>query len=141
MKSRNGRISKVDEKGRIFIPNSIKKGIRFGEKLVLTNGFEPCIYAFTEEKWKNVEKTLEGVSPFSQTQEKNAARYIYGSAEDVELDKQGRILIPGHLAEFAKITREVYFVKMMWWFEIWNPENYRIYMENHPIDNFKLENE
>ena len=133
MKKRNSRIVKIDEKGRVFLPSSIKKGLFYGEKLILTTGFEPCIYVFSETNWKRLMEEIGTVTPFSPTSLKNTLRHLQGNSEELELDSQGRILIPGHLFEYARLKDSVFFIKMDTWFEIWNPDVYRKFVEEHPI--------
>lgn len=127
-KDRNNLIHSFDPKGRVSIPIHIRKKFKYGEKVVLTRGLDQCIYAFSEEEWKKLEEKLlirfEG-RPFGSKKDRAIVRKIMGEAEEVEIDAQGRIRIPGHLAEYAEIESSCYFVKMPGWFEIWNPELYR----------------
>ncbi len=141
MKNRNSRIVKIDEKGRVFLPSSLKKGLYYGEKLILTTGFEPCIYVFSETNWKRLMKEIGTVTPFSPPELKNTLRHLQGNSEELELDSQGRILIPGHLFEYARLRDKVFFVKMDTWFEMWNPDIYRQFMEEHPVNIHGLKNE
>ncbi len=136
MKNRNSRLVKIDEKGRVFLPSSIKKGLYYGEKLILTSGFEPCIYVFSETNWKRLMDEIGTVTPFSPPNLKNTLRHLQGNSEELELDSQGRILIPGHLFEYARLKDRVFFVRMDTWFEIWNPEVYRKFMEQNPIKSY-----
>lgn len=133
MKNRNSRIVKIDEKGRVFLPISIRKGLFFGEKIILTTGFEPCIYAFSETNWKSLKNEIGTITPFSPPELKNTLRHLQGNSEEVEPDSQGRILIPGHLFEYARLKNSVFFIKMDTWFEIWNPEIYKAFQKEHPI--------
>ena len=134
MKNRNSRLVKIDEKGRVFLPASIKKGLFYGEKIILTTGFEPCIYAFSETNWKELKKEIGTITPFSSEEIKRTLRHLQGNSEEVEIDSQGRILIPGHLFEYAHLGDSVFFIKMDTWFELWNPEVYRAYQKEHPIN-------
>ncbi len=133
MRNRNSRLVKIDEKGRVFLPVSIKKGLFYGEKIILTTGFEPCIYAFSESSWMKLKNEIGTITPFSSPELKNTLRHLQGNSEEVELDSQGRILIPGHLFEYARLKDSVFFIKMDTWFELWNPEVYRNYQKEHPV--------
>jgi len=130
---RNNRFHKIDEKGRVAIPATLRRNLTFSERLVLTKGFEKCIYAFSEKEWKALMQRIQDI-PLVDEKKRNATRYIMGEAEEVEIDLQGRILLPGHLMEYAGITEECYFVRMPRWFEIWNPEEYQKTVDRKNID-------
>ncbi len=97
-------------------------------KIILTRGPEKCIWVFSESEWKNFENAIRqrGIGDFKN---RVAMRFIMGDAVETEFDSHGRILIPGHLAEYAGIKKECKFVRMFAWIEIWNPEKYEEMIE------------
>jgi len=127
-RGRNNLLHTIDTKGRVSVPIHIRRTLRYGETIVLTKGLDPCIYAFTSEEWKKIqslfEKKLEE-KPLGRKRDRDLIRKVMGEAEEIEIDPQGRVRIPGHLAEYAKIMDTCFFVKMPGWFEIWNPDIYR----------------
>jgi len=134
MKNRNSRIVKIDEKGRVFLPTSIRRGLFYGEKIILTTGFEPCIYAFSASNWEKLKQEIGVITPFSKPEIKNTYRHLQGNSEEIELDSQGRFLIPGHLFEYARLKDRVFFIKMDTWFELWNPHVFAEYQKKHPVN-------
>jgi len=118
----------LDEKGRVAIPARLRKA--FGEnavinKLIITYGFDKCIMAFREEDWKEfVEKKL---TPLSQSDPRNRMimRRLFGGAYECDLDKQGRMLIPGHLLEDANLKNDITILGLYNRIEIWSSEIYR----------------
>lgn len=120
----------LDEKGRVSIPIRLRKA--FGEnaiitKLIITHGFDKCIMAFRENEWKDfVENKL---MTLSQGEQKNRMRlrFLMGGAVDCELDKQGRIMVPSYLKEYAEIDRDVTILGVYDKIEIWSSEIYRAY--------------
>lgn len=120
-KGRNNRIAKIDAKGRVLIPATLRKGFFFGQKLYLTAGSGPCILLFTEDQWTAVLDQFQSLDPLSESQERDKLRMLQGYMEEVEIDAQGRILIPGHLMHHADIHEEVLFLRLSRWTEIWNP--------------------
>ncbi len=126
----NNRIHKIDEKGRVAIPASLRRDLKFGEKLILTKGIEPCIYVFSSTEWLQFIERVKDFPLWDESKRK-AIRFFSGESEEVELDSQGRILIPKHLAQYAGIKKVCFFVKMPRWFEIWDPE---VYKENNKPD-------
>ncbi len=118
----------LDEKGRVAIPVRLRKA--FGEnsiinKLIITHGYDKCIMAFREEDWKDfVEKKLV---PLSQSLPKNRMimRRLFGGAYECDLDKQGRMLIPGHLLDDAELKKDITIVGLYNRIEIWSTDIYR----------------
>lgn len=89
----------------------------------MSRGLDPCIHVYTQEQWESLMQKARRLNQFTK-EERRAIRWLVGDYETVEMDKQGRILIPGHLAQYAGIKDRVYFVRMLDWFEIWDPETY-----------------
>ena len=110
---------KVDNKGRLPLPPKFRKDIDDG--LMLTLGADNCIAAYTKANW---EKLTENQAPttflVSETQRK-LTRYIYGNANDVTIDNQGRIALPASLRERCNIADVAVVVGFGNSFEIWNP--------------------
>jgi len=120
----------LDEKCRIAIPMKLRKA--FGEeniiqKLIITHGFDKCVMAFREEDWKEFVETK--LVPLSQADPMNRMRirFLLGGATECELDKQGRILIPNYLLEYAQINREVVILGLYNRIEILSAEVYKNY--------------
>lgn len=122
-KGRNNQISFIDEKGRVTIPASIRRDLRFEEPLLMGHGLDRCIHLYTQEQWERVMQMLNRFNDFHRGHRK-LMRRLMGGLERVEMDKQGRILIPGHLAERAGIRDRVLFIRMRSWFELWDPDVY-----------------
>lgn len=120
----------MDEKGRVAVPSKLRKA--FGEdscidRLVITHGFDRCIMAFRENDWKIfVEQKL---IPLSQKDPVNRKRirFLLGGAQECELDKQGRLMIPQYLQEYAGITKDVAILGLYDRMEIWAGEEYKKY--------------
>lgn len=121
---------RMDEKGRVAIPMKLRKA--FGEnalvnRLVITHGFDKCIMAFREEDWREFVETK--LIPLSQADAKNRmrVRFLMGGAAECELDKQGRIIIPSYLKDYAEIRDEVTLLGLYNKVEVWSSEVYNRY--------------
>ena len=136
----------IDPKGRVFVPAKIRENLIAlkADGLIVTRGFEKCLYAYTPEAWpKFVEMVESGLVPFK----KNArmiARSIFGAAAECPMDRQGRIFIPGYLRDYAGLKREAVMVGVHDHLEIWDrvrwssydamaAEQYEIIAEEIPI--------
>ena len=130
-KSKNSRINKLDNKGRVSVPFTLRRELRHGEPLILTRGLDRCIAVYTEPQWMELKKKLESLSQ-GKKEHRKIVRRMVGDADRVELDEQGRLRIPSHLLEFAQIENGCRFVRMLDHFEVWNPELYEKHLEDIP---------
>jgi len=108
---------KVASKNRIAVPKKFRQDL--GDKLIISQGFEKSLLLLGEDSWK---KLVSGtvVGPFTTGAVRSTLRFLIGGAVEVELDNQGRFVLPVHLKEFAKIGREVIFIGLLDWVEIWD---------------------
>ena len=91
--------------GRVVLPKKFRSELGSGKTVILSRGFEGCIWGFDTKAWeKEAEKQLE-ISSADQ-EARNLRRYLFSAAESVDLDDQGRFVIPKVLLEYAGLTRE-----------------------------------
>jgi MraZ protein len=100
----------IDAKGRISIPSKFREilGKKYDDRLVITN-FDHCLVAFPYEEWSLLEQK---VGTFSLMKKETSAffRFFYSSAMDCDIDKQGRLLIPQTLRDYAGLQKDVVLV-------------------------------
>ena len=100
----------IDAKGRISIPAKFREalGKKYDDRLVITN-FDHCLVAFPYEEWSLLEQK---VGTFSLMKKETSAffRFFYSSAMDCDIDKQGRLLIPQTLRDYAGLQKDVVLV-------------------------------
>ena len=119
----------IDDKGRLAIPKGYRALLteRWGEpvRLTLTIGLTPDIeqhrwlVAYPAAEWEAYEEKLNDVSPFDWEARKVAGMLI-GHANDVELDRQGRLVIPPSLRTFANLGPRAKIVGQGREFELWD---------------------
>lgn len=112
----------MDSKGRVIIPAAFRYDLE--EKFILTKGIERCLYIYPKEEWFILVEKLKRDMPSSKKSNREARRFFSANAVECEVDKQGRILIPQHLREYAALEKELLFVGDLNKIEIWNPDNY-----------------
>jgi MraZ protein len=112
-------IHTLDEKGRLTIPAKFRDDLTDG--LVVTRGIDRCLAIYTMEEW---EKLAEKVSALPVTDRLARAfrRLVFANASDAVLDKQGRVLIPPRLREYAGLNGEAIVAGLNNYVEVWNPE-------------------
>lgn len=120
----------VDEKGRLLIPSKIRGEIA-GNILVLTRGIDTCLWLFPPEEWKKIsDNLLESTSPFNP-KARLIQRRIVAPAQEVEVDKAGRINIPPSLREYAGIKKEAVILGIKKYIEIWDVDMYEAYWKEN----------
>jgi len=111
----------VDSKGRVSVPSKFRDIIaeRYEGKLVLSIDLDRCVTVYPLEEWERVEEKIRSV-PQMQKEVKDYMRFVFSSATECELDRQGRILIPPALRERAGISKSVMVVGIIGKMEIWD---------------------
>ena len=120
----------LDQKGRVIIPSKFREGL--GDRFILTKGLEECLFAYSSEEWNNLELKLKSL-PFTDKNVRAFVRFFFSGATECELDKQGRILIPQNLREYAKLERDVYIIGVSTRVEIWDKERWEKYCSTENI--------
>lgn len=116
----------IDRKGRIIIPSKFRQTLKeqMVEKLYATRGLDRCLFLFTEEEWKLQESRFKSIS-FTKQEARQFNRLYFSGAVEVACDRQGRILIPKNLKEFAEIKRDLIIVGVSNRIEIWSKERWQ----------------
>ena len=107
----------VDAKGRLIIPAKFRDSL--GENFVITKGMDDCLFVYPSDEWKEFEEKIKAL-PLTNKDARDFKRFMLGSAVEGDLDKQGRVLLPTSLREFAEIEKEVVLVGVLDKVEIWD---------------------
>ena len=107
----------LDEKGRLAIPARYRGS--FSDGAVVTRGVEPCLVLYPLPEWDEYAAKI-GSLPASQSDARQIVRAIFSAAAEVELDRLGRINIPGQLRRYAGLGSEVTLAGIGTQFEIWD---------------------
>ena len=120
----------LDDKGRLLVPSKLRSEVP-GNTLVITSGIDRCLWLFPPEEWKQLsDKLMEAASPFSR-RARLLQRRIIAPAQEVELDKTGRILIPPSLKETAGLKKECILHGIKKYIEIWDVDEYKAYLDEN----------
>ncbi len=114
----------IDQKGRISIPSRFREilAAQYDERLIVTN-FDQCLWAYPFPEWKKVEDKVAAL-PQLKAEVKALQRFFISAASEAPLDKQGRILIPPTLREYADLGKDCVMVGMTQRIEIWSLERW-----------------
>ena len=111
----------TDAKGRLIIPSRLREDL--GEVCVLTKGLDGCLYIYPMDQWELFEEKLSKL-PLTNRDARILVRFFVSGAAMVEFDKQGRVLIPQSLREFAGIEKDVVLCGNIGHIEVWSKEKY-----------------
>ena len=113
----------IDDKSRLTLPARFRQA--FTEGVVVSRGLDGCLYAYPRADWtRAIEARLAELDPLSK-ETRRLQRYFYSGAAEGELDKQGRIGIPGALLEHAQLVRDVVVAGVHDHLEIWDRDAWR----------------
>ncbi|HNY65799.1 MAG TPA: division/cell wall cluster transcriptional repressor MraZ [Deltaproteobacteria bacterium] len=123
-------VNTINEKGRLSIPSKFRDHLSGSdaETLVVTKGLDQCLLAYAPEEWEKMERKASGLSSVRMA-DIVYKRHVMGSAEECQLDAQGRILVPLSLREYAGLKKKCLCVGVGERFEIWDVDTYDAFMK------------
>jgi len=127
---------KLDAKGRMMIPSSLKKQLPEAERegLVINRGFEKHLVIYTKKEWDSITEELSKLNAYEK-KSRDFIRYFTRGATELSLDSANRILFPKALMEYAGISGEVVLSCVLNKIEVWAKDAYDSQMDNEP-ENF-----
>lgn len=111
----------IDTKGRLIIPSKFREAL--GEEFVVTKGLDGCLFVYDNKEWAAFEEKLKSL-PLTNKDARQFVRFFLAGATMAEVDKQGRILVPSVLREFAGLEKEVVLIGVASRVEIWSKERW-----------------
>lgn len=121
----------LDSKGRVIMPSKFREGL--GERFVVTKGLDHCLFVYPQNEWQEFERKLRTL-PLTSKDARAFTRFFFAGATECELDKQGRILIPANLREYAELVKELVIIGVANRVEIWSKERWDEYNDEANLD-------
>lgn len=115
----------LDAKGRLIVPAKFRADL--GDRFIVTRGLDRCLFAYPISEWQVIEGKLKAL-PLTQSDARAFVRFFFSGATECEMDKQGRIMLPVNLREYAGLEREVTSVGVSTRVEIWSRERWEEYV-------------
>lgn len=111
----------IDRKGRLVLPSRIREVAKsnFIDKFFITRGLDRCLFMFSEDEWRSQEQKFKSIS-FTKSEARKFNRLYFSGAVEIVFDKQGRILIPQYLKDFAHIKRDIVIIGVSNRIEFWS---------------------
>ena len=123
----------LDEKGRVSLPARMRSELP-GTSLVLTQGVDNCLWLFPPLQWQELSQKLMASTSLFQARSRLIQRRILAPAQEVEIDRLGRISIPQSLREWAGLSRECVILGISKYIEIWNADSYMTYIQQNEAE-------
>jgi len=118
----------LDRKGRLIIPSKFRDALKehYIERFFITRGLDKCLFMFGEDEWKTQEQKFKSMS-FTKSEYRRFNRLYFSGACELVPDKQGRILVPSYLKNYANIKKDVYIIGVSNRIEIWSRDMWKDY--------------
>lgn len=120
-------VGKISQKFQTAFPRQFRE--EMGEQLIVTKSIDQCLLVVGKDNWETL---LEGTSgkPFTDKATREMQRYLFGNAVSITLDNQGRFVLPEYLRNYAKMTKEIVFVGVQRYVEIWDKTRWEQHQES-----------
>ncbi|UHA75812.1 division/cell wall cluster transcriptional repressor MraZ [Paenibacillus sp. 481] len=115
----------IDDKGRLIVPVKFRDSL--GSIFVLTRGLDQCLFVYPMDEWGLLEQKLKAL-PLMKADARAFTRFFFSGASECEWDKQGRINIPQHLRQYAKLDKECMVIGVQNRVEIWSKDAWEQYV-------------
>lgn len=115
----------LDDKGRLIIPARFRDGL--GERFIVTRGLDQCLFAYPEAEWQVLESRLKSL-PLTKADARAFVRFLFSGAYECEPDRQGRIMLPAGLRQYAGLEKDVAVIGVSTRVEIWAAERWAGYV-------------
>lgn len=124
----------IDAKGRTSIPSKFREVLstNYDERLIITN-YDGCLWAYPVQEWQVIENKVAALPQF-KSEVKALQRVFISAATECPIDKQGRILIPPTLRDYAGLKKDIVFVGMTKRIEVWAKDRWLTEFEKSQKD-------
>lgn len=107
----------IDAKGRVILPAKFREEI--GENCIATKGLEKCLFVYPKQEWSTIESKLKQL-PLAKAEARAFVRFFFSGAAELECDKQGRVLVPSNLRDYAALDKDIVIIGVLNRIEIWD---------------------
>ena len=120
----------LDTKGRLIVPAKLRETL--GDSFVITKSLDHCLAIYPNEGWEEFIGKLETLPKISSEPARRLRRFYFGNSQTIEVDKQGRVLIPANMREYAELKKDAVLIGVNDHVEVWAEEAWQKY--NDEID-------
>ena len=121
----------IDDKGRLAIPVKMRRDLESGA--VVTRGIDNCLFVYTLDEWAKLAEKIAAL-PLADPKARSFSRLMLAGAMEVLFDKQGRVLLPGYLRDYASLKSEVIVAGVFNRMELWDKKTWETYKTAHSVE-------
>jgi len=125
----------LDDTGRIALPRCLRDELEKGQ-VVLTKGADDCLWLYSAEEWEKQKRIIIEGTNFYSKKDRILMQHFIGPEKYLDMDKQGRILIPPTLRDHAGMAKECIILGQIFYIELWAEDRYRAHLQSS-VDDFK----
>ncbi len=125
----------IDSKKRLAMPSKFRNEL--GKEVVITRGLDKCLFVYPMKVWEELAQKL-GTMPIGDAATRSFVRLMLAGAVDVVMDKQGRVVIPDYLKEYAGLKKNVTVAGLYNRLEVWDQEKWHRYKKKVEADTDKV---
>ena len=114
----------LDNKGRLILPAKFREEL--GVRFIATKGLDNCLFIYAKDEWQVLEDKLKKL-PLGKSEARAFVRFFFSGAAELECDKQGRILLPSNLREYANLDKEITVIGVSSRIELWSTKVWEEY--------------
>ncbi len=120
----------MDSKGRVIMPSKFREGL--GDTFIITKGLDECLFVYSLSEWERIEHKLKEL-PLNKKDARAFMRFFFAGASQCEVDKQGRVLIPQNLREYASLKKDLMIIGVSTRVEIWSLDKWQKYVDDTDV--------
>ena len=126
---------KIDAKGRVMLPAALRKQLSpdANERFVMNRGFEQCLVLYPKNEWEVISAEVNKLNQYVK-KNREFIRYFYRGATELELDANGRLLLPKRMLQYAGISKEIVLFAYGNRIEVWDKDKYDNLLTDEPED-------
>lgn len=113
--------SKLGEKNRVALPSKLRSDL--GQKIIVTRGYENCLVIVRPDQFEDLLKHIND-REFTLSEVRDTSRFLIGGAIEIDLDAQGRMVLPKSLIDYANLQNDLTFIGLVRWVEIWSTDSW-----------------
>ena len=121
-----------DAKGRLIVPAKLRESL--GDSFVITKSLDHCLAIYPSDGWEDFIEKIETLPKISNEPARRLRRFYFGNSQTIEVDKQGRVLIPGNLRDYAGLKKDVTLIGVNDHVEVWDDEAWQKYNDDIDIN-------
>jgi len=125
----------IDDKGRVAVPAKFRATL--GERAIVTRGLDRCLFIFGAAEWEELAKKLIAL-PLAQANSRAFTRLMLAGAMEVDLDSQGRMLVPDYLRAYAGIKKQTVVAGLYNRIELWDETAWKKYKTQTESDSDEI---